>query len=410
MLLMILVYVQWIMFSLFVVLLYICPSSYLISSSYTLKYINWNGPLAIKIIQIACSQLCSTDQNYKPLLSLLDHVPAHSIAHTCNVLRSAGILGDIAYIDHEPLGSGSMAQVHRCQLVDDPHMYVVKVLHPNALRLEMDLSVVENIIYFVLMLAGSNIICLDEFVEGIRSQSDLRIEAANMIQFGKSVAATHSNLVVPMVCRYGSEYLIMSYIQARPLHTLTLSQQTDIVIQAMAVLIMSSLPNGITHGDMHAGNILCTTQGKLVLLDFGMCFYSDNSGTSSIFELIMKLHPVPSHMSVCNFLTHIYQNQDDAQVDADALLYDLKNRTTSVDIHHAILLFLRRRNRRMRSHAFAVLLQFEQLDAYFMRHPGQYHHDILGCAMKVVHETYTLFKCAQKHIPECAMLCTHLVS
>jgi hypothetical protein len=59
--------------------------------------------------------------------------------------------------------------------------------------------------------------------------------------------------------------------------------------QAYNRLFVRLLQNGFFHADPHAGNLLCTPEGKLCYLDFGMMSYVEANQRYGIIEAVIHL-------------------------------------------------------------------------------------------------------------------------
>ncbi len=186
-----------------------------------------------------------------------------------------------AEIDHEPLASASVAQVHSARLPDGTAV-VVKAQRPQAAdQADLDLEIMLRIattlernaewarIVGVRRLARG-------FADSLREELDYRVEADNM----RSLRATLDADAVRIPRVYDElctpRLLVMEEFTGVPV-----SQAGDLIAQlspeqrskSASILLRSVLgqivSEGIFHADLHPGNVVIWPDGSVGLLDFG---------------------------------------------------------------------------------------------------------------------------------------------
>ncbi len=185
--------------------------------------------------------------------------------------------------DPVPLAAASIAQVH-CARLRTGEEVVVKVQRPTIRSaVHRDLKVMA---WLAPMLVGripisalANPPALVElFAETIGEELDFRLEAQNMLdvaevfaeldQRGYVVARPHPHLVTRRV-------LVMERLHGFAFEDLDALRDADIDTEAVirtGVLGFTEgcLVHGIFHGDLHAGNLFITPEGRIALMDFGI--------------------------------------------------------------------------------------------------------------------------------------------
>ena len=185
--------------------------------------------------------------------------------------------------DPEPLAAASIAQVHVARLATGEEV-VVKVQRPTIRQqVQSDLKVMSWLAPFLVgripVAALANPPALVElFAETILEELDFRLEAENMLdvaevfaeldQRGWIIARPHPELVTRRV-------LVMERLSGFAFEDLASMQAAgidthEIIRIGMKGFTEGCIVHGIFHGDLHAGNLFVTPDGRIALLDFGI--------------------------------------------------------------------------------------------------------------------------------------------
>lgn len=188
-----------------------------------------------------------------------------------------------AEFDPAPLAAASIAQVHVARLATGEEV-VVKVQRPTiGQQVQSDLKVMSWLAPFLVgripIAALANPPALVElFAETITEELDFRLEAENMLdvaevfallgQRGFEIARPHPTLVTRRV-------LVMERLRGFAFEDLESMQSAgvdthEIIRTGMKGFTEGCIVHGIFHGDLHAGNLFVTEDGKIALLDFGI--------------------------------------------------------------------------------------------------------------------------------------------
>ncbi len=251
------------------------------------------GPTFVKLGQlIASSPGLFPGFLAEELRRLLDDVPPEPVRRIRRTIgRELGrpVSELFAWFDDQPLAAASVAQVHRARLHDGTEV-VVKVRRPNLrVRVDRDLRLLRLAAGAVSRMGAvgealNPVAIVEDLATSMHEELDFRTEARHMAEFAANLAAFGSNdrIVVPEPIDglVGERVLVMTYVEGVPVdhgdelraagHDLT-----ELVRVGARAWIESALVHGLFHGDIHAGNLFVTSDGKVAFLDFGIMGHLD---------------------------------------------------------------------------------------------------------------------------------------
>jgi len=213
------------------------------------------------------------------LAALRDQVPTLTEAEVVKVMEEElRVPWDDVFesIDHEPLATGSIAQVHRATLATGERV-VVKVQRPGAHEeITRDLGLLGMFARKSATRPGLRQVVdpaavIKHLSESLQAELDFRQEAANMERM-RAVLDVYPRLDVPAV--YGdfstSRLLVMEEVGGGPISDAPEGEaRTQAARQLIESYYRQILTEGFFHADPHPGN-LKWCDDKVWFLDFGM--------------------------------------------------------------------------------------------------------------------------------------------
>lgn len=248
------------------------------------------GPTFVKIGQIMSTRQDMFSQRYcKELMKLRSNVNPLSYDVILNVIEEeygCNISDVFLSIDEEPLGSASIAQVHKAVLKSGQEV-VIKVQRPHIYEMmERDIALIRRASRILRLseVLGSVVdidIVLDEFWAAAKQEMDFTVEAGYATRF-KQTYEKLKYIDAPIIYREytTTKVLMMEYIDGIEIdqHGQLLSYGYDLKEIADKLAdnyITQIIDDGFFHADPHSGNIRIQ-DGRIVWIDFGMMGILDN--------------------------------------------------------------------------------------------------------------------------------------
>ncbi len=217
------------------------------------------------------------------LISLQDRVPSFSFEKVEEILtlQLGNSFQQITYIDEIPIGSASLAQVHKAKLINNKSV-IFKVQRPDIerfFRLDLDvMNQVARVVQKIKVISRGNdwVGIAKESKRVLLRELDFRIEAQYAARF-KQQFMDDSDIKVPSVFwdLSTSKVLCLEYLPGIKINDIKSLKSNDINTSSIAKIgatsYLKQLVNyGFFHADPHPGNLAVSKEGSLIYYDFGM--------------------------------------------------------------------------------------------------------------------------------------------
>ena len=243
------------------------------------------GPSFVKIGQILASRSEILPKPYREELKKLQsesvQLPFNEIMATIDGQYGAERAATIfTHIDPDPLGSASLAQVHRGTLLTGEEV-AIKVQRPGAREtMALDIDIMRSVAKgATFVLRGDQFVDFNDVVEEMWTtflqETDFLNEAANLKEFARNNEDCVYVSCPKVYEEYCTEYiLVMEYVRGVPIdHSKELLEQgydlEEIGVKLLDNYASQILDHGFFHADPHPGNILIR-DGQIVFIDLGL--------------------------------------------------------------------------------------------------------------------------------------------
>ena len=217
------------------------------------------------------------------LSKLQDQVPQFSFAQVEEIIKKelGANFADINQIIPIPIGSASLAQVHKATLKNGKEV-VFKVQRPNLKNLFIfDLNIMQRIASLLQKnknwSRGRNWVEIaKECRKVLMKELDFNCEAQYAARFRQQFLDDEKIEVPEVIWDLSTEkVLCLSYLEGIKISDIKELKSQNIDLQKIAeigaISYLKQLVNyGFFHADPHPGNLAVSTSGKLIFYDFGM--------------------------------------------------------------------------------------------------------------------------------------------
>ncbi|MDQ0191074.1 AarF/ABC1/UbiB kinase family protein [Alicyclobacillus cycloheptanicus] len=257
------------------------------------------------------------------LRQLQDNIPPAPFSDVRNTISEAceqPIERVFRQIDPIPIASGSIAQVHRAELMNG-QVVAIKVLRPGIEHLvAVDLSTLHHVAHLAKRIPALrsrlDFVALHRtFATTLERELNMCAEAEHMERM-RGTLGSDSRITIPQVfsAYTTTRVLVMDFVEGANIRDAAQLESEHINRYAVRDALLDAylkqlLVTGFVHLDPHPGNLAVLSDGKLALLDFGMVaeysaeernafrnlmqrlFFRDFNGVASILQDLGFLLP-----------------------------------------------------------------------------------------------------------------------
>ena len=183
-------------------------------------------------------------------------------------------------IDDVPLGSASVAQVHKARLVTG-ELVAIKVQRPHVQEImAQDISIMRSLAKHASGMMGSDQFLdlksvVDELWQSFCEETDFLVEARSLEEFKRNNASCRfvdCPKPYPRLCT--EHVVVMDYVDGIPIGQLDELREAGYNLEEIGTKLVDNytqqlLDDGFFHADPHPGNLV-VQEGKIVYLDLGL--------------------------------------------------------------------------------------------------------------------------------------------
>ncbi len=295
------------------------------------------GPSFVKIGQTLSTHSDILPQPYcdelKKLQADSDPLPFDEVLAVLDEQYGAARRREVlAEIDPTPLGSASLAQVHRGRLVTGEDV-AIKVQRPGvretmALDIEIMRKLVGRLGRFIKDDQFVNLQdVVDEMWTTFLQETNFCQEASNLEEFARNNASCVYVAVPKVYKQYSNEYvLVMEYVDGVPISHAEELQARGYDLDEIGTKLLDNyasqvLDQGFFHADPHPGNILIRG-GQIVYIDLGLMGRLDDSDRAD-FGAMVKAVSMRDSAGLSDALMRFAVKVDESKVNYPQFLEQL---------------------------------------------------------------------------------------
>lgn len=199
--------------------------------------------------------------------------------------------------DWTPLGSASLAQVHRAVLKKENITVAVKIQRPDIRPLiRADLNILTTIAQRLNELRTYQLYDLPGLVQELKfsltRELDFTREARNMMIFRQTLSFPDLMVIPSVFEAYTTPYVLtMELVEGTRVDQLdeTTFDREALARNGAKIMLDQMLRHGFFHADPHQGNVLVKEDGRLCFLDWGMTGRITRDMRHHLIELVQAI-------------------------------------------------------------------------------------------------------------------------
>lgn len=234
-------------------------------------------------------------------------------------------------IDDVPLGSASVAQVHKARLVTG-ELVAIKVQRPHVQEImAQDISIMRSLAKHASGMMGSDQFLdlksvVDELWQSFCEETDFLVEAHSLEEFKRNNASCRfvdCPKPYPRLCT--EHVVVMDYVDGIPIGHLDELRKAGYDLEEIGTKLVDNytqqlLDDGFFHADPHPGNLV-VQEGKIVYLDLGLMGRLSAHDRGAIRDMVLAVAEHDSAALKDGLLR--FAVSDVSSVDHPQLLQDL---------------------------------------------------------------------------------------
>lgn len=277
--------------------------------------------LYVKIFQaFALNNSLIDDKINNMLLKFTDNAPWTNQDIDYDTLFNMEDEEGIKFTDNldEPINAGMISLVYRAKRRTDNSSVIVKIKRKNIEKRLSD--AIDNLLFVIYILSFFPIFqkyqlseVVNKNIDIIRHQVNFNEEVQNILKI-KNNCKNLKYVIIPNVFKEitdkYSNVILMERINGVTIHKVKEEDYEGFAKQVLKFGFVTSFLHGVTHGDLHSGNILFIKdenetkyKHKIGVLDFGIIFDVESSYKNVMFEIITEIFNNPPEVTAEKLLT-----------------------------------------------------------------------------------------------------------
>ncbi|MEN0057223.1 MAG: AarF/ABC1/UbiB kinase family protein [Bdellovibrio sp.] len=262
------------------------------------------GPTFVKLGQLLATRPDLVPEDYvlefEKLHDRVQPLPFETIETVLKEEFGNTLYQKMEFIDPVPLGSASIAQVHKARLCSGENV-VIKVQRPGIIQtINDDLNVLyllaDLLVTYIPETRPFNPLgIVDEYFRTLELETNFVVEANNIRRFRQNFSGQEDIHIPQVYLDYTTErVLVMEALPGIPLSQEGALHQeninTDEVIRkGLRAYLKMVFEDGLFHGDLHAGNFFLIPQNHIGLIDFGVVGRLNTRTQTAIANMLLAL-------------------------------------------------------------------------------------------------------------------------
>ena len=262
------------------------------------------GPTFVKLGQILSTRVDIFDaewiEEFEKLQSNVAPIPVASIDELIESYLGRPMGEVFRSFDSVPVGSASIAQVHKAVL-SDGETVAVKIKRPDIEPvIQADLRILTHLAGLIEseipeVRRYQPVQMVQYFARSLAKETDLSVELRYMQRFGQTFDSdpfVRIPRVYPDISNRQilvQEHIGDTLLKDIRIETLDAPMRTQLAASITDTLFTMILQQGFFHADPHPGNIFIGSDGRITLIDFGLVGHLSSTRRREIVDLINAL-------------------------------------------------------------------------------------------------------------------------
>ena len=262
------------------------------------------GPTFVKLGQILSTRVDIFDaewiEEFEKLQSNVAPIPVASIDELIESYLGRPMEEVFRSFDSVPIGSASIAQVHKAVL-SDGETVAVKIKRPDIEPvIQADLRILTHLAGLIEseipeVRRYQPVQMVQYFARSLAKETNLSVELRYMQRFGQTFDSDPSVRIPRVYPDISNRQILVqehigdTLLKDIRIETLDAPMRTQLAARITDTLFTMILQQGFFHADPHPGNIFIGSDGRITLIDFGLVGHLSSTRRREIVDLINAL-------------------------------------------------------------------------------------------------------------------------